>query len=162
MKIERKFMAHYIDASSTSTASYELLGKDLEEYTVEMNATVETKANILGNNSTNLSGYEPSASVEPYIAESGTALFTRLQAIVDERKVLDELKTTVVEVHLWEEATSGTYPAYREEAIIEVKRYGGDTNGYQIPFDLHYIGSRVSGTFDPSSKTFTASATASE
>lgn len=44
-KIKRKFMAHYIDSAlpSASKAEYSRLGKDLEEYTVEMNANVETK-----------------------------------------------------------------------------------------------------------------------
>jgi hypothetical protein len=82
-------------------------------------------------------------------------LFTRLQGIIDEGKVLDELKADVVEVKLWEAAQEGKYPASREEVIIEVTSYGGDTTGYQIPFTLHYTGSKVKGTFDVTSKTFT-------
>ena len=45
--------------------------------------------------------------------------------------------------------------AYREDAIIEVVSYGGDTTGYQIPFNLHHVGNRVKGTFNIASKTFT-------
>ena len=49
-KIKRKFMAHYIDAAlpSASKAEYSRLGKDLEEYVVEMNANVDTRNNIWG------------------------------------------------------------------------------------------------------------------
>lgn len=157
-KIKRKFMAHYIDASSSATPDYTRLGKDLEEYTVEMSANVNTTKNIIGETSTFIDGYEKSASVEPYYAEVGNPLFTRLQAIIDEEKTLDDLNTTVVEVHLWEEDANkkGTYVAYRENAVIEVSSYGGDTTGYQIPFNLHYIGSRTKGTFDIATKTFTA------
>lgn len=160
-KIKRKFMAHYIDAAlpGAEATSYCRLGKDLEEYNVEMNANVETKNNILGETSVNLDSYQPQASAEPYYAEVGDPLFERLQGIIDERQTLDELKTTTVEVHLWEESeTSGTYVAYREEAIIEVSSYGGDTTGYQIPFNVHNTGNRVKGTFVLATKTFTADA----
>jgi len=44
----------------------------------------------------------------------------------------------------------------KEEAYIEITSYGGDTTGYQIPFTIHYTGEKVKGTFDVSSKTFTA------
>lgn len=156
-KIQRKYMAHYIDASTTGTPNYVRLGQDLEEYNVEMNANVETRRNILGDASTIIDGYEPQASVEPYYADEDDPMFEKLQKIVDERQTLDDLKTTVVEVHLWEpvEGSANTFVAYREDAIIEVSSYGGDTTGYQIPFNLHHIGNRVKGTFNVSTKTFT-------
>ncbi|CRZ34927.1 hypothetical protein DFR55_10981 [Herbinix hemicellulosilytica] len=156
-KIERKYMAHYIDASTTGTPNYVRLGQDLEEYNVEMNANVETKRNILGNVSTIIDGYEPQANVEPYYADDDDPMFERLQKIVDERLTLDKVKTTVVEVHLWEpvEDSVNTFVAYREDAIIEVSSYGGDTTGYQIPFNLHHIGNRVKGTFNVTTRTFT-------
>lgn len=157
-KIERKYMAHYIDASTTGTPNYVRLGQDLEEYNVEMNANVETKRNILGNVSTIIDGYEPQANVEPYYADDDDPMFERLQKIVDERLTLDKVKTTVVEVHLWEpvEGSVNAFVAYREDAIIEVSSYGGDTTGYQIPFNLHHIGNRVKGTFNVTTRTFTA------
>ena len=159
-KIKRKFMANSIDAAppSESKESYVRLGKDLEEYIVEMNANVETKNNIWGETSVTLDSYQPQASVEPYYAEIGEPLFERLQGIVDEQQTLDDLKTSVVEVHLWDpvEAADGTYVAYKEDAIIEVSSYGGDTTGYQIPFNVHHTGNRVKGKFVLSTKTFTA------
>ena len=54
--------------------------------------------------------------------------------------MLDDLKTDIVEVKLWDKDTAGAYPAVREECYIEVVSYGGDTTGYQIPFNVHYTG----------------------
>ena len=54
---------------------------------------METKKNILGESSIMISGYERTAAVEPCYAEEGTALFERLQDIIDNGRVLDELKT---------------------------------------------------------------------
>ena len=158
-KIERKYLAHYINtAASGEEAKYTRLGKDLEEFAPEMAAEVETKKNILGETNVLISGYQKTASVEPYYAEAGSELFDRLQAIVDNNLVLEDLKTDVVEIKLWETETEGAYPAYKEEAYIEVTSYGGDTTGYQIPFTLHYTGVKTKGKFNPATKTFTADA----
>lgn len=158
-RIERKYMAHYLDAAKPSavpgTPSYVRLGKDLEEYSPEMSSEVEKSKNICGETSVLLSGYEKSGSVEPYYAEKGDPLFERLQEIVDGMLVLDDCRSTLVDVHLWEEATEGAYPAVRWDVVIEVSSHGGDTTGYQIPFTLHYTGARAADTFDPSTKTFT-------
>lgn len=155
-KIERKYLAHYINtAMPEEDAIYERLGKDLEEFSPELAAQVDTKKNILGETSVMISGYEKTAAVEPYYAESGSGLFARLQGIIDNQQVLDQLKADVVEVKLWETAEGSAYPASREEVFIEVTSYGGDTTGYQIPFTLHYTGNKVSGTFDIATKIFT-------
>ena len=157
-KIERKYLAHFLNAAKPGAESpvFERLGKDLEEFGVEMAAQVETKKNILGESSVMISGYEKTSSVEPYYAEEGTALFERLQGILDNASVLDELKTDVVEVKLWNSTQEGVYPAVLEQAYIEITSYGGATTGYQIPFKLHYTGNRQHGTFNVATKTFTA------
>ena len=156
MKAERKYLAHYINtAMPEEDAAYERLGKDLEEFSPELAAQVDTKKNILGQSSILISGYEKKATVEPYYAESGTGLFEKLQKIIDDGLVLDDLKTDVVEVKLWDATQEGVYPAIREEAFIEVTSYGGDTNGYQIPFTIHYTGNKTSGTFDLNTRSFT-------
>ena len=152
-KIERKYLAHFI---GTGEGAYERLGKDLEEFSPELAAQVDTKKNILGESSVVISGYEKTGAVEPYYAESDSALFQKLQAIIDGDLVLDDLKTEVVEVKLWESAGDGKYPAVKEQAYIEITSYGGDTTGYQIPFTLHFTGEKVKGSFDVNTKAFTA------
>ena len=155
-KIERKYMAHFINVSKTGQAVYERLGQDLEEFSPEMAAQVETKKNILGESSILISGYEKTAAVEPFYAQAGSQLFERLQAIIDGDLVLDDLKADVVDVKLWDEQNAGAYPAVKETVYIEVTSYGGDTTGYQIPFTIHYTGEKVKGTFNVSTKTFSA------
>ena len=156
-KIERKYMAHYINAAkSGEEAVFERLGQDLEEFSPELSAQVETKKNILGQSSVLISGYEKTAAVEPFYAQSGSRLFERLQEIIDGDLVLDELKAEVVDVKLWEADETGAYPAVKEAVFLEVTSYGGDTTGYQIPFTIHYTGEKVNGTFNVTTKTFTA------
>ena len=155
-KIERKYMAHFINATKDDAAVYERLGQDLVEFSPEMAAQVETKKKILGESAILISGYEKTSAVEPFYAQEGSQLFNRLQEIIDGDLVLDELKAEVVDVKLWEADETGAYPAVKETVYIEVTSYGGDTTGYQIPFTIHYTGEKVKGTFNVTTKTFTA------
>ena len=156
MKIERRYMAHYLNAAfGKGEASYTRLGSDLEEYSPELSANVEKKSNILGQTSVVIDSYQKQGEVTPYYAEAGDPLFEKLQAIIDGDLVLNELKNDMVEVKIWGENASGGYPAVREECYIEVVSYGGDTTGYQIPFNVHYTGVKTKGSFDPATKKFT-------
>jgi hypothetical protein len=152
-KIQRKYMAHFMEMGD----KYIRLGQDLEEYAPELSAQVEKTKNILGQTSVRVVGYEKTGSVEPYYAVAGDPLFEKLQEIIDGDLVLEACKAAVVEVKLWD-GQGSTYPAIREECYIEVVSYGGDTQGYQIPFKLHYTGSKTAGTFDLETGTFTAAA----
>ena len=155
MKIQRKYMAHYLNAGfAAEEAAYVRLGRDLEEYAPELNANVEKKTNILGQTSVVIDSYEKQGEVAPFYAEEGDPLFEKLQAILDGDLVLDELKTDIVEVKLWDE-NEGASPAVREECYVEIVSYGGDTTGYQIPFNVHYTGVKTKGTFAPDTCTFT-------
>ncbi|MFQ9764589.1 MAG: hypothetical protein ACLRYE_15615 [Gemmiger formicilis] len=111
MKIERKYMAHYLNAAfGSGDASYTRLGSDLEEYSPELTANVEKKSNIVGETTVTINGYQKQGEVSPYYAEPGDPLFERLQAIIDGDLVLDDLKTDIVEVKLWDKDTAGRTP----------------------------------------------------
>ena len=153
-KIERKYMAHYVDTTfkptSTGTPSWYRLGEDLEEYNIELNPDTEITKNILGNTKFIHSGYEPSADADPFYARVGDELFEKMQDIVDNRHTGDQLKTSTLEVHLWESGTvTNSYVAYRQFCYLTPTSYGGDTSGYQIPFTVSYVGDRVKGNFVP-------------
>ena len=93
MKIERKYMAHYLNATFAAddgTASYVRLGKDLEEYSPELSANVEKKTNILGNETVSIDSYQKQGEVSPYYAEKGDPLFEKLQSIIDNDLVLTD------------------------------------------------------------------------
>lgn len=152
--MERKYLAHYLDtAFSSASPTYELLGKDLEEYTEELNPDVEIKKNIIGQTSIRVKGYEPQSEVDPYYYEYEDALSEKLETIANERQTGDELRTSKVDVWLNKDGTC--LKAYREDIVIVPKSLGGDTSGVQIPFDIYNAGNRVKGTFDVKTKKFT-------
>lgn len=153
-KIERKYLAHFIDASFGGEATnYVRLGKDLEEYSEELNPDVEVQKNILGEQNVNHSGYEVQSEVDPYYAYEGDPLFEKVVEIANERKTGDACMTTRVDVLMNADGTVKW--AYREDAYIVPNSVGGDTSGVQIPFTVYNAGNRVKGTFDMTTKKFT-------
>ena len=161
--LERKYLAHYIDAAFDLTGAatnYVRLGQNLEELSVEMNPDVQINANILGENDAKLTGYEMSASVSPYYVTHDEALSEKLMEIIDNELTGDSCKTTVVDVWLKPGETVDAEPivvkAIRREVVVAVQSYGGDTSGVQIPFELSGATNRTKGTFDLATKKFTA------
>lgn len=149
-RIDRKYMGHLIDAGLLchgTTSEWERLGKDLEEYNVDLNPDTETVKNILGETSFKHNGYEESSEADPYYADTESALFEKLQTIIDYRYKDDNCKTNALEVHLWDEVTGGGCVAWQQGCYVVPSSYGGDTSGYQIPFTVNYFGERTKGVF---------------
>lgn len=166
MKAERKYLAHYLDSAfdpTYATASYVRLGKDLEEFSVELNPDIETSKNILGENSVRHNGYEASSSADPIYYEYDDALTEKVMELAMLRKTGEDCKTSYVEV-LLKPSESGTAPtvirAVREDVYVIPTSYGGDTSGVQVPFEIRFAGNRVEGTFDINTKKFTEKDTA--
>ena len=151
LKMQRKFFQNFIDTTMNGTTpSFYRLGKDLEEFNIEMNPDTETSKNILGESTFNHNGYEINASAEPFYARTGDALFEALQNIIDTGAQYEGCATTMIEVHLWDAGTtSGTYQAFSQPCFLVPTSYGGDTSGYQIPFTVNYVGEKKSGYFTP-------------
>lgn len=162
MKAERKYLAHYIDSAFDTTYAapeYVRLGKDLEEFTVELNPDVETSKNIIGENSVKHNGYEASSDADPVYYEYDDALTEKMMEIAMLRKSGDACKTSYVEV-LLKPGEGNAEPvvlrAVREDVYVIPNSYGGDTSGVQVPFSINYAGNRTEGTFDLKTKKFTA------
>ncbi len=156
-KVERKFLAHYIDASfGGEQPNYVRLGTDLEEYNEELNPDVEVKKNIIGEQSITHNGYEVQSEVDPFYADYDDPLFEQLAKIANERLTGDDCITTKVDVLLSADGT--VLWAYREKVWVVPNTIGGDTSGVQIPFSVYNAGERVRGTWDVAAKTFAVDA----
>lgn len=161
--IERKYLAHYVDAAFDTTyaeTEYVRLGKNLEEYSEELNPDVEITHNILGEQSVQHSGYEVQADVDPFYYENyDDTLSEKIMELANTRATGDKCKTSMVDVLLKPGATEDAEPtvvwAYREDVYLIPNSVGGDTSGVQTPFTLYKAGNRVKGTFSLSTKEFT-------
>lgn len=168
--IERKYLAHYIDAAFSADYSgtdYVRLGDHLEEYSEELNPDYEVTKNIKGEQSVQFRGYEAQSSVDPFYSKDyDDALSNKILEIINERQTGDKVKTSIVDVFLKPSDTPGAAPtvvyAYREDAYVIPRSKGGDTSGIQTPFDIINAGNRVKGTFDLETSKFTAGTASGE
>ena len=100
MKLKRSYLMHYIDASFGGSGSpkWFLLGKDIEEMSVELNPDTETVKNILDETSVNDNGYEPSMSADPYYANPDDAIYEHLSKIAMNRLTGEEFLKCLLKV----------------------------------------------------------------
>lgn len=146
MKLNRSQLIHFINAApDAQAATWFKIGKDVEDMSVDMNATIETQKNILDETSSRHEGYEPSFSVDTYFADPEDSIYDLVESIALQRLKGDACKTQVLEVVV-EDTAANAHEAYLEDAIIEVTSYGGSQGGVRFPYTVHFAGNRVPGT----------------
>lgn len=158
-KLKRSHLIHCIDSTfGGETPSWFIIGKDIEDMSMELNPSTTTVKNILDETSVNDEGYEPSLSVETYYANVGDSIYTKIKDIAMNRLTGDECKTTLLEILI--DKTSGAYDAWTEDVIVKPQSYGGPQGGVNIPFTVTPCGNRIKGTVTIANKvpTFTADA----
>lgn len=156
--IKREEFAVFANVATTGTAEWELIGDKVEEMSLEMNPNVETMTDVTGNTSTTLDKYEVQTSVSPMRAKRESKLFAILYDIVKEEKTLSDVERDFLCVNIFDKVGEGaeaTYSAWKQKGVIAVQSYGGNTQGLDIPFNIHWIGKKTYGTFDPTDKEFT-------
>ena len=151
MKLNREALATYIDTAwnkkvaDASKATFEILGDDIEEMSVELNSDTEQKKNILGQTRTVDNGYTPSMDADPFYADPDKKLYPKLRDIAFKRLKGDECKTLMLEVII-EDTEATTHTAFVREVMVKPQSYGGGTEGFNIPFTVSEDGDWVEGT----------------
>lgn len=150
-KLKREALAHYLDTAwnkkvaDANKAVFEILGDDIEDMSVEMNADTSQIKNILGQTKTTDNGFTPSMSADPWYADTESKLYPHMRDIVMEQITGDERKTLMLEV-IVEDTDAGVHTAYLREVKVTPTSYGGGTEGFNIPFTIDFDGAWVKGT----------------
>ena len=157
-KLNREAMATYLDStfntkvSEVAKATFEIIGDDIEEMSVELNPDVEQNKNILGQTKTKDNGYEPSMDADPFYADPEKNLYKKIRDIALGRLKGDSCKTLMLEV-IVEDPVATTHTAYVREVLVKPQSYGGDTGGLNFPFNVMEDGASVKGTVTAASVT---------
>lgn len=156
MKAKRKqSLLMYIDHSGENEV-FEAIGKDNDELTRSLNNEVESKTNVLGETTVDVTLGAQVTSVDPCYYRTDGLLAKKLKRIYEDDLELDEVVEEFMEIDMTEESTSNEYPCFRQKAAIDLKSWGGDTKGISTPYELNWVGAKTKGTFNPTTKTFTA------
>ena len=151
-KAKRKELAFFYKTENT----LEIIGKGIEEASISPSAEIESVTDILGNTETTLSSYEKTTDLDPIYLEGGNKFSEWLDTLEETNAILDDAVGTFVVVKLYKTTEETKYVAWEQQAVVELTGFGGDTKGVNLPCTLHWIGERTMGTFDPSTKQFTA------
>ena len=157
-KLDRNRLMFFASFNGTN---WEVLGRDNDDLSKALNPDTETSKNVLGESTFKHSGYEPEVEVDPYYADSSSALYEKLAAAAMQEKYGDDdIKGYFVEVIFSTvngDTMSGT--GYKRDAYIVPQSTGGDTAGLGIPFTINPVGAQttVSVSYTKSTRAVTIS-----
>jgi hypothetical protein len=158
MAIKRSLLAIYLDTTPSSTATYVLEGKGVDEMGIDMSPKTESYTDVTQDTATtDLVGYEPKSTGKKRVDKSDAA-FTYLNTLRRNRSVGADAITNIVIVDLWETPTAGAYPAEKQSVTVSVSSWGGSGgDNLTLEYEYGFRGDATKGTFNPTTKTFTAS-----
>lgn len=156
-KVKRSKFATFLNTGTGSTETWSLVGDGVTSMTVSYNPQTSDETYIhQDSGTTDVESYKPTSAV-PMTAMQGDPVFDFVDNLRRKRAVLDEARTSVCLVYLYDESSGGAYPAEKNTCSIQIDDFGGEGGGSNvINFTINFVGDGVSGTFDPSTKTFTA------
>lgn len=153
----REKLMHFFNIGTVESPKYVLLGDGITSLTEEFNPEQNTKQYInQANGTTSVKSYTPSISVEKeYI--KGDDLQTWINEKIKLLPTGSSAQSDYVRVNILEEAIDGAYPAVKRACSYQFDSIGGDA-GSEIMnnMTLGGIGDGIQGTFNVSTKTFTA------
>lgn len=155
-KAKRKELAFFFEVPGGSSPEFELIGKGIEEASINPSAQVDAVPDILGNVDTTLSSYEKTTDLDPVYAEGGSKFSEWLDELEETDATLDAVIGTFLVAKMYKTDGEGNYRAWKQKAVVELTGFGGDTKGVNLPCTLHWTGERTLGVFNPKTKAFTA------
>lgn len=158
-QVKRNEFLLFANVGTKTAPEWEVIGKDLESLTIEMNNEVETTNNILGETNTTVTKGNRTSSVSPYKVRKDSELGKKLYEMSRNDSELSDVEMEFLQVFVFDEVGTGIYAADKQTAAIDIKSYGGDTKGLDIPFDLNFIGAKTDGSFKVSTSEFTPTPT---
>ncbi|MBQ4347917.1 MAG: hypothetical protein IJC39_05675 [Firmicutes bacterium] len=156
-KIKRSKFAAFLDTGGADTPAWSLIGEGVTSLVISYNPQTSEETYIhQDSGTTDVESYKPTASV-PMTAVAGDEVFDFVDGLRRNRAVLADARTNICLVYLYEDAISEAYPAEKNVCSIQIDDFGGDGGGSNvINFTINFVGDAETGTFNPTTRTFTA------
>lgn len=157
-KIKRSQVMTFLNTTPSSSATYNLIGSGVTAGSIAYNPKVEEETYIHEDNATvTVEGYAPKLPLEA-AAVAGDAVFEYIDGLRIARAVMADAETDVVNVWAYKSGGPTAYPAEKQTVSIQVDEFGGDGgSSTKINYTINYIGDPTPGTFNASTKAFSAS-----
>lgn len=155
-KAKRSTLMAFLNTTPGSTATWSRMGKGITGQTINYNPQTTTEQYIDEDNATtDVDSYQPSIQT-PQTVYVGEPCFEFVNELRKKRAVGDDARTEILLVDAFS-GTAGSYSAEKDTCSIQIDDFGGDAGKpISITYTINLIGDPESGTFDTSTKTFTA------
>lgn len=156
-KVIRYMVADYLNTGASGSEEYALMGTGFSSLDENPSATVDNTAYINDRSSSgSITGYENTFPFDTQFISDDAAI-KHIYDVARNQKTGEEAETEYVRVDLYANDEGTTFPARKFRVAIEVTGItGAGTEIMRIAGNLHQVGNFVEGTFDTTSKTFTA------
>lgn len=153
-KIERKLLLTYVNCSAfgenySSTPTWQLVGKGVEDSSIEHNPSVTTTTDITGVTETSVDELQSSQSFEPMTVRVGSKLHFKLTDIL-ERKAKSEFalfEVLIVRAYITETDSSATvYHAEKQTGCTVYPTSEGGSAYVDMPIQINFSNNSTLGT----------------
>lgn len=157
-KIKRSLFATYLNTVPGGVAVYELIGAGVTTGVINYNPKTTEETYIHEDSATiSIDSYAPTMPLEAS-AVAGDAVFEFVDTLRKARAVLADAETDVINIWNYETGGPTAVPAEKQPCSIQIDSWGGDGGAaVKINFTVNYLGAPVIGTFNITTKAFTAS-----
>ncbi len=156
-KAPRSSIQHFLNTGTTETPEWNRLGFAVSSGEINYNTETEETADItMDNKVTDITGYNRNFPIEGVVLP-GDPVFEFVDDLRINMRVLDDLRTDLVNVWAYKTPTAGAWPAERVPVNVGIDSIGGEgAASAKIKYTLYDAGPPVVGTFNPETKVFTA------
>lgn len=147
----------YMECGTGSDKAYQLIGEGFTSFPEAKNPKEYTRKYVnYKTEKTDVIGYSPSISYSCDVI-TGEPVVEEIVEITDNELVGTDTHRDIVSVNCWEETeTAGTYKAFKRTYAIIPDGKGDGTDAMIYTGTMKAVGDVVIGTFNRSTKTFTA------
>lgn len=159
-KAKRSLWYTFLNTGTDTSPTWVREGKFASDMTVQMNPQTSTTQDVTQDTAeTDITGYQPNIPVSKSVSKTDPA-FKFIDEIRRKRKILSDAYAQILNVDVFNESESGTYPAELQNVSIQIDSFGGSAaDPLTISYTYNYRGDPVPGTATISDGTvsFTAS-----
>lgn len=146
VKAVRKLLKTYVDVSDTETEEWELVGKGVEDSSIELNPSTETVTDITGITETTVEKWEAKQEFSPNTVRGGSKLNYKLHQIWQNKELekLSNFKVMIVYGYLGTEGTA-LEAEVQEGCTININSIGGSAT-VDMPIEITFSNKSTKGT----------------
>jgi len=154
-KVKRSQVATFLNTSSTSGATYKLVGVGVTTGKINYNPKITEEQYINEDTARkSVDGYAPDMPIS-MTAVPGDPVYDYVDNMRTTLPIGSAAETDLVQVDLYKTSSGGAYPARKQTVAISIEDFGGDGGvPAKINFTFNYTSAITQGSYNVSSGTF--------